>query len=408
MNILFWSHGKSFTIENMARSLKAEDESLSMDLVQNRSDRVEQSPDGPFRDVYDLRSLDKWGKLGHLPSLLSGLSSHWEYALEACSLQQSPRRLSMIGGLLMAGRVMNERLRSKNYDLIQFSFPFHLSDIVPFFGFQAKCPIVIHFWGSDLFRVANLEKLSAQKRLVKRAQHVIAATPEMKAIIQYKYGLETAPKVKRLRIGSDDEIYQRIEEGDPSTAPISASEDKIVIQIGYNASRLNQHSDIIERLGNCSLSERHDLHFVLPMTYNGGENYIQTIRSTAERNLCNFTILEDFLPESALAALRSRTDIVINTPLTDALNSAMTEALYAGSIVINGSWLPYKDLQRHGFSYTTVDDLSGVPNTLARIIDKDVHSLREKLAHENRGVREYASWSRLAAQWVSFYRSIAC
>ena len=406
MDILFWSHGKSFTIEDMAQSFRAVDNRLSIDLVQNRSDRVEQRPDGPFREIFDVERFDKWGKLRHLPQFLSCGMSKWNYILDTCVLRRSPRKASRIAGLLLSGRRMNELLSSKSYDIVHFSFPFHLSDIIPFWEIDVDCPIIIHFWGSDLFRVESVEKLIAQKKLIAASQYVVAATPEMEAVMGYKYGVRIRKKTKKLRIGSSEDIYDGIDGAKHSKLSEVIQGQKYTVQIGYNASKLNQHIEVIEALGERELSTRGDVLYVLPMTYNGGASYIRAVQSAAEENLRDYVILEDFLTKESVAALRSRMDIVVNTPVTDALNSAMTEALYAGSAVINGSWLPYQDLRRNGFRYMTVDDLSEIPDAVKEVLGKDINSLRENLASENRSVREYASWSGVAEDWMLFYKDI--
>ena len=407
MNILFWSHGKSFTIEDMARSFRAVDDRLSIDLVQNRSDRVEQRPDGPFREIFDVEQFDKWGKIRHFPQFLSCGRANWDYILDTCLLRRSAKQASQIAGLLLAGRKMSEVLSGKGYDVVHFSFPLHLSDIIPFFEIDVDCPIILHFWGSDLFRVESVEKLIAQKRLIDTSQSIVAATPEMEAVMGYKYGIGIREKTKKLRIGSSEDIYDGIDDAKRQRLPETLQREKYTVQVGYNASKLNQHIEIIETLGKREISTRSDVLFVFPMTYNGSASYIRAVRSTAEKNLRDFVILDDFLPKESVAALRSRMDIVINTPVTDALNSAMTEALYAGSAVINGSWLPYQDLRRNGFEYETVDDLSEIPDLIENFLDQGLSELRRELADENSGVRAYASWSGVASEWVSFYKSIA-
>jgi glycosyltransferase involved in cell wall biosynthesis len=406
MNILFWSHAKSFTIKDMARSLRAVDDSLSIDLVQNRSDRVEQRADGPFREIYDIESFNKWKKIRHFPQFLSCGVSNWTYLIDTCVLGRSPRQAYRIADLLLSGRRMNEVLSGKSYDAVHFSFPFHLGDIIPFFEIDVDCPIIVHFWGSDLFRVESVEKLIAQKKLIDSSQYAVAATPEMEAVMRYKYGIGIREKTKRLRIGSSEDIYDGIDDAKRQQLPEVLQGEKHAVQIGYNASKLNQHIEIVEALGEREISTRPDILFVFPMTYNGGAGYIRAVRSAAKENLRNFVILKNFLPKKSVAALRSRMDIVVNTPVTDALNSAMTEALYAGSAVINGSWLPYQDLRRNGFRYKTVDELSEIPDAVKKVLNKDVTSLRENLAHENRIIREYASWSGVAEDWVSFYKKI--
>jgi glycosyltransferase involved in cell wall biosynthesis len=407
MDVLYWSHGKSFTIENMAQSLKAEDDNLSIDLVQNRGDKVEKHEKSPFGEVINVGDFDSETGMLYPLRLPSAVLSNVDVFLDACWHNRSVGHAYRIARLLFMGRAVARKMNLKKYDLVHFSFPIGAKEIIPFFCLGVECPVVVHLWGSDLFRVSDIGIIALQKRLLEICDHIVIATSEMGNTLQHKFGLEKESKLKKIKIGSTDEVYKNIGDKSKSKKILSIPEDATVVQIGHNAGKINQHKKIIKSISESDISSIEELFFVFPMTYHGSRGYIEEVKKYSNERLKNCIFLDDFLSDREVGGLRSRVDVTVNVPVTDAMNSAMTEALYAGSIVISGSWLPYQDLRRNGFEYFTVDSIEEIPSTIERMLqEKNIEQLRKHLRQVNKEVRQYASWEVRAQEWIQFYHQV--
>ena len=69
----------------------------------------------------------------------------------------------------------------------------------------------------------------------------------------------------------------------------------------------------------------------------------------------DFLLLDQFLSEEEWANYILSTDIFIHMQVSDAFSSSITEHLLLGHVLINGSWLHYKDLDDNGVYYILSD-----------------------------------------------------
>lgn len=126
------------------------------------------------------------------------------------------------------------------------------------------------------------------------------------------------------------------------------SNGKKVIMCGYNGTKEQQHIKIINSLANVA----HNYYWVFPMTYsNENKAYIETVRNLANEKKLDYIILDSFLSEEEWASYIQSTDIFIHMQVSDAFSSSISEHLLLGHILINGDWLPYKDLDENGVFY---------------------------------------------------------
>lgn len=85
-----------------------------------------------------------------------------------------------------------------------------------------------------------------------------------------------------------------------------------------------------------------------------------------------YSIIEDFLSEEQVSALRLIGDVFIQLQTTDALSASTQEHIYAGARVIVGSWLPYSFLLENGVCFETVSDVSAIGPYLNKSLDAGI------------------------------------
>ena len=102
-------------------------------------------------------------------------------------------------------------------------------------------------------------------------------------------------------------------------------------------------------------------------------------------------------PNSALIS-----DIMIHVQITDQLSSTMLEEMYANSVVIAGSWLPYRSLHEMGVYFLDVDSIPDVTGILEDVV-RDIGFYRQKCEGNPQIVWDHSSWDKLAAKWHALW-----
>lgn len=104
--------------------------------------------------------------------------------------------------------------------------------------------------------------------------------------------------------------------------------------------------------------------------------------------------------EMAMYALVS--DIMIHVQRTDQLSSTMLEEMYAGSVVIAGSWLPYQHLREKGIYFLEVNTVSDVTPLLENVVEH-LDEYRDKCALNSTLVYANSSWDILSEKWYALW-----
>jgi hypothetical protein len=232
-------------------------------------------------------------------------------------------------------------------------------------------PIVASCWGSDIFRIQQPILTLAQRRIFERASAITVTGSESVGIILARYGRHLAPKIHNTYFNPDIGDYAT---GDREAASASVRErwnippDRLIVCIGHNGNPDGQHSGVIESLANLDRTARQRLFVLLPMTYGGDLAYRKQIERALGELAVDGMILEDYLSDAEMKAMRLATDVFVFAPVSDGFSSSVSQALAAGSVVILGSWLPYAMRRSAGFEYVEVDRASDAGRALGEVL----------------------------------------
>lgn len=292
----------------------------------------------------------------------------------------------------------------EDYDVINLQFA---NILYSFFStyFKKKTKVLItSLWGSDFYRASTIRRC-IQKRIYKASDFITFTNPRMgKDFLNY-YGKDFENKIHTCRFGlSPLGEIAKLTKKEECTKYFNFNNKKIKVAIGYSAVRPRQHIQILNILKDQkALLDK--IQLIFPVTY-GDKNYIKEIKMYITDNLKNADsiFIENHLDISEVAKLRKAIDIMINTPITDQLSGSMLETLYAGNIVINGSWLPYQLLDEKGIYAEKVNSLYELPPKLEYIIN-NYDTLYKKGKKNQDIIWKMSSWEENITSWIHLYEN---
>ncbi len=217
--------------------------------------------------------------------------------------------------------------------------------------------IICSFWGSDLLRTSDSFNHFVVGKVLRKADIITVQSIELREILLAKFGRALKSKTRVVLFNLNEDAFSQIDDNRGNTAAIAnfctengISDSKVNVVVGHNASPYNNHLAIIASLAKLPQSQR--LCVVVPFAYGIAPNEREAYRLTIENALKDaslpYAILDKYFTGTQLALLRLATDVYLHLPESDALSAALTEAAYAGAVVIAGDWLPYSPFKKAG------------------------------------------------------------
>lgn len=259
--------------------------------------------------------------------------------------------------------------------------------------------------GSDFYR-ASIEKREFKRKLIRCADNVTAETRKTVEDFEAFYGQEVKHKMGVLPFGIEVLDWIKQNKGmskNEIKEKFHIPPDKIVVTCGHNANEAHQHIRIVETLHLLPEKIKQQTVFVFPMTYpQGRDAYISSVRDKLDEIGVDYVILTEFMSFHSMAEYALISDIMFHVQTTDQLSSTMLEEMYAGSIVIAGSWLPYQSLHEMGLYFLDVDGVSDIANILENVVMKiDAH--KQKCKKNPEIIWKHSSWDALAPKWHALW-----
>jgi len=244
-------------------------------------------------------------------------------------------------------------LNLKNLELIKYIKP--------------EIKLVLCFWGSDLLQESSEETLLGLRLALKRADFVSVQNHGMRFICCTKYGWDLLPKIRVAPFIPNYKILNEINHSSKEEAKSKLGQlfkiptNKIWLSCGYRSIPIVQQAEIIDALSKLPVSLKNNIVLILTMNYgNKDKEYTNRILQTAKKSKLEYIIIDRYLTDEELAALRKAMDIFIHFPMTDAMSATIIEHMYAGNLVITNSSLPYARFRKFNLSYSEVDEVDEV------------------------------------------------
>ena len=259
--------------------------------------------------------------------------------------------------------------------------------------------------GSDFYRTGKGEK-DFKRNLIACADVITAETEATVREFETYYKEEAGNKIGLLPFGI--EVLELINSSNKIPRNVIKEKyhippGKIVVTCGHNANSEHQHRKIIEALCRMPVNVREQIACIFPMTYpQEREIYISEIENRLKETNLSYVILTEFMDFQGMAEYALISDIMIHVQRTDQLSSTMLEEMYAGSIVIAGTWLPYQSLHDMGIFFLDVDAISDITESVEEAV-VNIQKYKKKCAGNKEIVWKHSSWDELASRWHALW-----
>lgn len=265
--------------------------------------------------------------------------------------------------------------------------------------------VVCSFWGSDLYRSSNHE-LKQITRLLKIADRITFCTEDMKTYFDSHVKHNFADKISVLDFGIEalDSIDRFMDNIDECKDELGIPKDGIVISVGYNGIKAQQHCKVIDELKKLPTDIQEKLVVVFPLNYGLTEEYSEEIQTHLSDACFSYFLFKMFMNKEDISKLRVLTDIFIHAQTTDALSASVQEYIYAKKIVINPAWIKYSSLEKQNVFYERYDSFGELPGLILKYCNKEIiESMDVLLSHNHEVIKNMSSWETLRRQWISLY-----
>jgi len=329
----------------------------------------------------------------HLPPL--GVLNHWRI-----------KKYIKVQELVYRFRLKRLLRSLPRYDIC------HIHFLIPKYGDLANIirgvakHLILSVWGSDFYKATTEDCLRLEPII--RSADVITFSNELTAAdfaIRYPPHPLQSYKIKRFGLEPLDRL-QNMEHipRDFSRKALSLPINAIIVACGTNCSQYQQHEEIIKSLIQVKHSIPESALFIFPMTYGHQPEYREFIKRLLAESGLNYKVLEKYLDNEQIAHLRKVTDILIQVQETDQLSGAMQEHLYAGSVVLTGSWLPYKVFDEEKVFIIKVPNVQSSAETLLDVID-NLSKYKKLSSRNHEKIWRLSSREVTSKEWLRLYQA---
>lgn len=316
----------------------------------------------------------------------------------------------LIRPLLQRKRFANFLKRNnKFYDIIHFKWILPAWTLNPSEYRKYCTKVFASFWGGELEKQTLLrshqlychtlglfiEKVDGFINLGNN-QIYFKQFPKLRDKMSYGvYGSSIIEKIVSSEIGKNE-----------AKEKMGIPQDSVTIMTGYSGKPMHRHIENIDAI--CTnpnfIKSKEDICFILPMTRDATEEYIQLIECKLKSYGAKYVLLKGkYLSEDDVVLLRKSTDVILQTSEWDGLSSSIKESLAAGSIAVCGDWLHYELLTEKGFLFLKTRSIED-----CAYIVYDILGNRTKYAFFAENNKKIANkeffWSECIKPWAECYK----
>lgn len=292
---------------------------------------------------------------------------------------------------------------SKKYDIIDFHV-FGRSVDSPIMKLIDKKVVKITIWGSDFYRADEVRR-QQQRMIYEKCASIQVSTSKIKIdFLNYYNSFEEKIRVANFGIKLFDDIMKIEKGGFSNRFKIGNNREKTMIVCGYNGSRAQQHLKIIEAFQLIRKELRQSIFIIVPMTYGADDEYINLVNKELDKTSINYQILQTHLSIQEVAHLRIEADLVINMQITDAFSGSLQEHIFAGNLLLVGSWLPYSIFDEHEIFYK-ISNLEDLTNNIEDCLD-NLDNYKGPIQDNKEKIYNLSSWEVAGKRMSKIYKEL--
>ena len=173
---------------------------------------------------------------------------------------------------------------------------------------------------------------------------------------------------------------------------------------GYNADPAQRQDICLNEISMLAPELKDRLHILVPLQYSRIDNgYIDRVKQAAENCGCSYKVLEEYVPFEKNAVMCLATDIYLNLRISDAFSNAMKEQITAGSLMIQGDWLNYIEVDEMNAPVVKISELSELHTALEKIIKEYKFKTDNEIFYPMYNIFDPDS---LKKEWKRIFRSL--
>lgn len=287
-----------------------------------------------------------------------------------------------------------------SYDVIHF----HMASPSIRFLTSKKCRAkkILTFWGSDFYNAGPFRK-KLIKSIIDNVDELTCTNPQMAEDICNTFKIERTFKILTYIIQPLEDLKKIAITIDELKTKIGIDTDKVILTIGSNNNRNQNHLQIINEL--IKIKDLNKKVFIIvPLTYGrAGQDNITRIKEILTENNFTFKLITEFMSSDEVASLRFVTDVFIQLQTTDQLSGAMTEHMYAKNLVVTGSWLPYAVFKENNVYFKTIDKFTDLNEAIENSLT-NLSAEKLKTEHNSKIINEMFGGENVIKKWSELYR----
>lgn len=265
---------------------------------------------------------------------------------------------------------------------------------------KKKCKkIILTYYGSDFYR-ANKYKKFLFKFYNSLVDTISFTSKRMKDDVSRYIKNDKISRIVPFGISILDYIDRSLlKDKEDLKESMGIPKDNIVITVGYNATKQQRHIRILEIIERALCTDI-GVTILLPLNY-GDKEYRVKLHNDLERFNMNIKTYDDFLAGEDIADLRVVSDIMIHMQDSDQFSASIVEYLYAGNILLNGSWIDYKELKEWGIYYKEIDSFDNLSSVLQETIKN--YSFEKSKINSKEILKAKLGWNSVCELWNALY-----
>lgn len=288
-------------------------------------------------------------------------------------------------------------------DIIDIQGPPHSlqSDIIAKLSKKTNAKVIVTFWGSDILRITAKDADRLEK-ILKISSWINIGTLQMHEKLREYFGTIYDSRCTYVGFGGPALTYIRdcgFSKADSKTK-LGLDPSKIMIAVGYNGRREQQHLEAIKAIGMLDKNQKNKIQLLIHAAACQDDDYIDEIAKELKMHDLSYVIIRDLLNLEEIAIMRIATDIFVHSQISDGLSGSIREAVYAGSILLNPSWIKYDKFDKDGVEYIQFSNFPDLTKKIKSVINGDC-KINTKM---NKDIiyGEY-SWQAVEKKWLRMF-----